>query len=172
MKLLRSKINLPEASFLELSTIFDFWLGGALTPAVILSQDRSVVESLISIIEETLKGGGVQCIAGIEVGSYKMMKSLYDPRDTPNLRDDILKLGGGRRTKGGVGSSTLCAMGLMCPTTDAQLCIREMVEDSPSMTAFSSDKSALYKSGLLFAVHIGTDEITPELKSRASIILE
>ena len=171
MDSLQSKITLPESSCLELSTILDFWLGGALTPAVILSHDKSVVESLIIAIEETLKGGGVQCITDIEAGSFKMMKSLYDPRDTPNLRDDILKLGGGRRTRGGVGSSTLCAMSLWCPTTDAQLCIREMVEDSPSMTAFSSDKSALYKSGLLFAVHLGADAMTPELKSRASLIL-
>ena len=171
MESLRTKIEIPEESYSELSTILDFWLGGALAPAVILSKQKSVVERLITVIEETLKGGGVQCIADIEAGSYKMMKSLYDPRDTPNLRDDILKLGGGRRTTGGVGSSTLCAMSLMCPNTDAQLCIREILEDSPSMTAFSSDKSALYKSGLLFAVYLETDEITPELQSRASLIL-
>lgn len=171
MNVFRAKVQLPEESYAELSTILDFWLGGVLAPAVILSKDKHVVESLIAAVAETLTSGGVQCIADVEAGPYKMMKSLYDPRDTPNLRDDILKLGGGRRTKSGVGSSTLCGMSIMCPTADAQLCIREMVEDSPSMTAFSSDKSALYKSGLLFAVHVGGGEITPELRSRASLIL-
>jgi hypothetical protein len=160
--------SLLESSLAELSTILDFWLGGALAPAVILSQQREVVESLIAAIQVTFgeEGSGVQCLTDIEAGSYKMMKSLYDPRDTPNLRDDILKLGGGRRT-----SSTLVATAIRCATTDAQLCIREMLEDTPSMTAFSSDKSALYKSGLLFAVHIQGDEITPQLQSRASLIL-
>ena len=60
---------------------------------------------------------------------------------------------------------------LLCSTIDDQLCIREILEDTPSMTAFSSSKSALYKEGLLFGVHIGSGEITPELRSRASLIL-
>lgn len=169
---LRAKTTLPKSSVAELSTILDFWLGGALAPAVILSQQQSLVETLINVIKTTLKDGGVQCMTNIEAGSYKMMKSLYDPRDTPNLRDDILKVGGGRRTMGGVGSNTLVALHLKCDSADDQLCIREMLEDSPSMTAFSSDKSALYKSGLLFAVHISEgSDITPEIRSRASLIL-
>ncbi|CAB9525061.1 expressed unknown protein [Seminavis robusta] len=168
--------KLSDSSLSELSTILDFWLGGALAPAVILSQQKDIVDTLIDVIGKTLgtddDDRGVQCLANIEAGEYKMMKSLYDPRDTPNLRDDILKLGGGRRTVGGVGSNTaLVALGIQCPSTDAQLCIREMLEDSPSMTAFSSDKSALYKSGLVFAVYIEGDEITPELRSRASLVL-
>jgi len=171
MDSLRSKTKLTEKTYSELSTILDFWLGGALTPAVILSQEIVLVQTLIAVVQETLHQRGIQCIKDIEAGSYKMMKSLYDPRDTPNLRDDILKLGGGRRSTGGLGSSTLCATSLLCSNTDDQVCLREMLEDSPSMTAFSSDKSALYKSGLLFAVYIGGDEITPELLSRASLIL-
>ena len=157
-----------ESSLVELSTILDFWLGSALAPAVILSQRASVVVSLIAAIKSTLGtvDGGVYCLTNIEAGSYKMMKSLYDPRDTPNLRDDILKLGGGRRTTG-----TLVATEILCANTDAQLCIREMLEDTPSMTAFSSDRSALYKSGLLFAVHIEGCDISPQLQSRASLIL-
>jgi hypothetical protein len=59
---------------------------------------------------------------------------------------------------------------LKCHSRDSQLCIREIIEDSPSMTAFSTSKSALYKSGLLFAVYVNGD-ITPEVLSRASIII-
>jgi hypothetical protein len=159
---------LSDTSLAELSTILDFWLGCAFAPAVILSQQGKIVESLIAAIQAALgeEDGGVQCLTNIEAGSYKMMKSLYDPHDTPNLRDDILKVGGGRRSQG-----TLVATEIRCASTDAQLCIREMLEDTPSMTAFSSDKSALNKSGLLFAVHIQGDEITPQLQSRASLIL-
>ena len=62
------------------------------------------------------------------------------------------------------------AVGLNCPSRDSQLCVREMLEDSPSMTAFSTSKSALYKTGLLFGVYVNGD-ITPEVKSRASIII-
>lgn len=171
MDRLQSEIDLSEGSLSELSTIIDFWLGGALTPAVILSRRKSFVQTLIAVVQEVLQSSGVQCISDIEAGSYKMMKSLYDPRDTPNLRDDIFRSRGGRKTVGGVDSSALVATELKCPTTDAQLCLREMLEDTPSMTAFSSDKSALYKSGLLFAVYIEGKEITPELKSRASLIL-
>jgi len=88
------------------------------------------------------------------------MKSLYDPTDTRNLRDDILKFGKGAQA----------VVELVCPTFDAQLCIREMIEDTPSQTAFSSEKSALYKTGLLFVVATET-EVSTEVKSRASLIV-
>ena len=88
------------------------------------------------------------------------MKSLYDPSNIPNLRDDILRFGRG----------AYVAVELVCPSKNAQLCIREIIEDSPSMTAFSTAKSALYKEGLLFVVHV-TGEITPEILSRASIVI-
>lgn len=101
-------------------------------------------------------------IPKIVAGKYKMMKSLYDRKDTPNLRDDLLRAGAGR---GG-----LVAVELVCQNEDAQHCIRDMIEDSPSMTAFSTEKSALRKVGLLFGVHV-TGEITPEIASRASLIL-
>lgn len=45
-----------------------------------------------------------------------------------------------------------------------------MLEDTPSMIAFSTARSALQKRGLFFAVLVGQD-ITPELTSRASIVL-
>ena len=56
-------------------------------------------------------------------------------------------------------------------STDAQLLIRELVEDSPSMTAFSTARSALKKSGLFFVVLLDGCPLTPELASRASLIL-
>jgi hypothetical protein len=55
-------------------------------------------------------------------------------------------------------------------TGDAQLRIREMLEDSPSMVACSTARSALQKRGLFFAVHVD-GHVTPELRSRASVLL-
>jgi hypothetical protein len=137
--------------------IIDFWLSNTLVPAVILSQDRKKVKSVVAALGAL---SDVYHIPRVDAGEYKMMKSLYDPYDTPNLRDDILRLGRG----------AIVAVELRCETVDAQLCIREMIEDTPSMTAFSTEKSALYKSGLLFGVYVN-GEITPEVRSRASLIL-
>lgn len=141
----------------ELSIIFDFWLAKTLAPAVILSKDRSLIKSIFA---STKKIVDVRCIEHVNSSEYKMMKSLYDPSDTPNLRDDILQFG----------PESLVSVELHCETVDAQLCIREIIEDTPSMTAFSTEKSALHKSGLLFLVYIH-EEITPELRSRASLIV-
>ena len=57
-----------------------------------------------------------------------------------------------------------------CSTKNDQVQIREIIEDSPSMTAFSTTLSALYKDGLLFCIHL-KGPITPEIKSRASLII-
>lgn len=141
----------------ELAIIIDFWFAKTLTPAVVVSKDRAKIQALMEALS-SLKD--VSCIRDVNAESHKMMKSLYDPRDTPNLRDDILKFGRG----------AYVAIELICPSQDAQLCVRELIEDSPSMTAFSTTKSALYKEGLLFAVHVH-GKITPEVLSRASIIL-
>lgn len=141
----------------ELSIILDFWLAKTLAPAVIVSRDKSKIRAVMQAISRMKD---VHCIHNVLADSYKMMKSLYDANDTPNLRDDILKFGRGANV----------AIELECGSTDAQLCIREIIEDSPSMTAFSTAKSALHKEGLIFAVHVG-DEITPEVKSRASIVI-
>lgn len=141
----------------ELSVILDFWLARTLAPAVVVSHDANKIKNLIEVVGAL---NGIRSIANVNTDEYKMMKSLYDPTDTPNLRDDILKFGRG----------AFVAVGLNCPSRDSQLCIREMVEDSPSMTAFSTSKSALYKTGLLFGVYVNGD-ITPEVKSRASIII-
>ena len=137
----------------ELSAVLRFWLARTLAPAVI---DRNLISKLKRAVQLL---GNIHCIPEVDASKYKMTKSLYDPIDTPNLRDDILKLGRG----------ALVAVELLCSTVDAQLCIREIIEDTPSMTAFSTEKSALHKSGLLFCCYCS--DITPEIKSRASIIL-
>jgi len=142
----------------ELAVILEFWISMTLAPVVILSTKKKTIEHLMDAIE--LMGHGVNCIRSVNAKTYKMIRSLYDPKEMPNLRDDILKLGRG----------TLVATELNCPTQTSQLCIREMIEDSPSMTAFSSAKSALYKSGLLFAIYVKGD-ITPEVLSRVSFVI-
>ena len=142
----------------ELAVILEFWLSTTLAPAVVLSRDRSFIKCLMAAIK--CMGDGFHCIRNVDATTYKMIKSLYDPKEMPNLRDDILKFGAG----------ALVATELNCPTEDSQLCIREIIEDSPSMTAFSSTKSALYKSGLLFAIYVEGD-ITPEILSRVSIVI-
>lgn len=151
-------LNPPVRALIdELSIIVDFWLAKALAPAVVVSTDRAKILSLVKALDQL---EDVHCILDVDASEYKMMKSLYDPNDFPNLRDDIVKLGRG----------TLVAIELVCETLDAQLCIREMIEDTPSMTAFSTEKSALYKSGLFFCVYV-KGNITPEIMSRASLVL-
>ena len=140
----------------ELSIILDFWLAKTLAPAVVVSNDKVRIKRLAEAVGSLEE---VHHISNVDAGEYKIMKSLYDPTNTPNLRDDILACGRG----------AIVAVELHCPTTDSQLCIREIIEDSPSMTAFSSSRSALYKSGLLFAVYVEGD-ITPEVRSRASFL--
>lgn len=39
------------------------------------------------------------------------------------------------------------------------------------MTAFSTERSALKKKGLLFAVYLEGDDITQEILSRASLVI-
>lgn len=141
----------------ELSVILDFWLARTFAPAVIVSNDQHKIRRLMEVVK-TLKD--VCSIEHVNAQNYKMMKSLYDPNDTPNLRDDILRFGRGATV----------AVELECPSKDAQMCIREIIEDSPSMTAFSTAQSALGKDGLLFAVYV-KGEITAEVQSRASIIV-
>jgi len=160
IKLVLEKIKniIQKDKVVELAVILEYWLSTTLAPAVILSQDNTIITGLMKAIE--CMGDGIHCIRNINSHTYKMIKSLYDPREMPNLRDDILKFG----------PDALVATEIICPTKDSQLCIREMIEDSPSMTAFSSAKSALYKTGLLFAIHI-KGEVTPEIMSRVSIVI-
>jgi hypothetical protein len=109
--------KLPEVlHFSELSIILDFWFARTLAPAVVVSKDPTKIKTLVQAIG-TLKD--VHYISDVDAGEYKMMKSLYDPNNTPNLRDDILKFGRG----------SYVAIELQCPTTDSQLCVREIIED-------------------------------------------
>jgi len=152
------KGTIGEEKIAELAVVLEFWFSATLAPAVILSRDENVVRLLMDAIG--CMGNDLRCIRNVDTQTRKMIRSLYDPKETPNLRDDILKFGRG----------TFVATELRCPSEDSQLCIREMIEDSPSMTAFSSTKSALYKSGLLFAIYV-EGGITPEVLSRVSIVL-
>jgi hypothetical protein len=155
---LRQNLRQNDFPLIELATLIEFWWTGTLSPAVVLSQDGKTIESLLTALSSI---DGVHALPGIDVSSYRMMKSLYDPFDTPNLRDDIRRLG----------AETDVVVELRCRDGDSQLSIREMIEDTPSMAAYSSDRSALHKEGLLFLVHIDYDVITPEILSRASLII-
>eukprot|EP00978_Attheya_sp_CCMP212_P010188 scaffold24468_cov47-Attheya_sp.AAC.4 len=152
-----SRIWGDSTNFSDLAQIMDLYFAKILSPAVVVSQNEMLIRYLVTSVAVQ---ENVHHIPGVDPAEYKMMRSLYDPTNTPNLRDDILKFGRG----------AYVAIELKCKDGDGQYCIREIIEDSPSMTAFSSSKSALYKSGLFFGVYVD-GEITPELRSRASLIL-
>ena len=54
-------------------------------------------------------------------------------------------------------ASTRTAVELLAPDAQAQLLIREMVEDSPSVVAHSVHRRILTKAGLLFVVRVERD---------------
>ena len=149
---------LSERNKRKFARVCDYYFDKTLTPAVVVSTNRQLLRTLVD--ELSSSANCVHAIRNINVSKYKMMRSLYDSRETPNLRDDILNFGDGANV----------VIELECPNRDAQLQIREMIEDSPSMTAFSSKKSALYKDGLFFFVYC-QDEITKEVESRASLVV-
>ena len=104
-------------------------------------------------------------LRGVDPSTVKMVRSLYDPPDARNLRDDL-------RAERARHPRAAIAVEMLPSSIEAQMCIRELLEDTPSMTAFSSERSALSKELLLFVVHVGGGcEITPELRSRASLVL-
>lgn len=145
--------------FDELSQILDYFFAGIIAPGVIISRDHKIISDLVSTLglQE-----GVRCITGINPKEYKMMRSLCDEQGTHNLRDDIINLGGGK--------GAFIVVEITCLDLDAQHIIREITEDTPSMTAFSTEKSALLKNGIFFAVHI-QEEISSQIRSRASLVL-
>ncbi len=147
----------------DLRQILDFYFARTLAPVVVLSRNKALISDLTSAIASLEE---VLAIRYIDPSSYKIMRSLYDPSDTPNLRDDILQL---QRDRGGQ-LQAFVTIELKCHTNDSQMIIREIIEDTPSMTAFSSERSALYKDRLLFCVYVEGD-ITPEIASRASLII-
>ena len=117
----------------ELALLLDFWLVGTLAPAVIVSSDKHTIESIVAAVGGV--EGDVHCLPPVNVSHYKMMRSLYDPSGAPNLRDDILSLIRDHLT-------ARVVIELHCETAHAQLAIREIIEDTPSMAEFSSEKSA------------------------------
>lgn len=156
LRMMHPDLKNPE----ELCQILDFYFAKTLAPAVVLSSNRQLIYDMVNLLS---KSEGVHGIPNIDPASYKIMKSLYDSNDTPNLRDDIINV-----LKGN--DEALVAIQLNCTDTDAQMQIREIVEDTPSMTAFSTERSALHKEGLLFGIFVdGT--LTPEIESRASLII-
>ena len=144
----------------EINVVIKYWRENILCPTVIVSTNASRMKALF---DHTKKYPNVQGLE-VDVSRYKMTKSLYDESDIPNLRDDIMAL----QRQGD--ASTRIVVVLACPSLETQLMVRELVEDSPSMTAFSSARSALRKDGILFCI-TASDEISPELKSRASLII-
>jgi hypothetical protein len=144
----------------ELCQILDFYFAKTLAPVVVLSQNQQIIDDLISLLARLQ---GIHGIANIDPSSYKIMKSLYDSSDTPNLRNDIINIIS-------ADPKAFVAIQLNCNTIDSQMQVREIVEDTPSMTAFSTERSALHKDGLLFGIFVdGT--VTPEIKSRASLVI-
>ena len=105
-----------------------------------------------------------------------MNRALYDRRDERSLRDELLDA----RER-----HAHAAVELLAPDAQAQLLIREMIEDSPSVVAHSVHRRILTKAGLLFVVRVERDapaafgtggaspqpvSISPELASRASLV--
>lgn len=178
----RDSVYFNEDNLKKLACILDYYYCGILAPAVVVSHNADIIRIIISAVtcQEVRKGGTNEgnnnnnrnracAIMDVHPSTHKMMKSLYDARDTWNLRDEIIKL---QQDAKSVGSNTvpLVAVELCCSSFNDQMQIREIIEDSPSMTAFSSENSALYKAGLLFVIQIDGD-ITPEILSRASLVL-
>lgn len=147
----------PSACIPELGHIFDYYYTRALTPVVVVSTNARVIKDIVAAFDMQKD---VNVISDVDPEKYKMVRSLYDPAGTQNLRDDILNFGRG----------SFVVVEMTCKSMDAQLLVREMIEDTPSRSAFSSNKSALAKEGLLFAVQVDGG-LTPEIRSRASIIL-
>ena len=164
-----------DPSLPSVALVVDLFLAGALAPAVLLCTSRpgatAMATTLLDALAEVLSPAGSTVFPGIghirdvDVTRIKMNKSLYDARDERSLRDEILDI------KARVPRA---AVELLAPNTQAELQIREMVEDSPSLVAHSVHKRILHKDGLLFVVRVGANDpaaITPELISRASIVL-
>jgi len=68
----------------------DFFFAKTLAPTVVVSNDADLITNLVALVGAQ---DHVQLIRGVDPYCNKMMKSLYEATDTPNLRDDILKKG-------------------------------------------------------------------------------
>ncbi|KAG5187859.1 hypothetical protein JKP88DRAFT_306280 [Tribonema minus] len=234
---------LPEGDLRALEHVLVYLFGGALAPAVVLASDSAVVARIADAVAAS--GPGVAALRGLDIGSCKVARSLYDAPAAANVRDSIraaraearasldaaaaaaaaaaapLPLPPAATLNGSPASEALQALvpdGATAPAqaaaaapapaatppaaaslrgataaaaavvvievaargADAQLRLRELVEDTPSMAAFSSARSATSKAHLLFCVCIGGSggsggggggALSPELASRASLVL-
>jgi len=197
-----------------------YYFQGILAPAVVVIQHRhgppsvprfssssSLASTIMTALTSTSTGQQSlppSSLGPIDVQHYRVVKSLYDGPEVPNVRDDIKKAlllpralpsslplslengdgKGGVKAGAGAGAAiatattpsslpsslSRVAIHLQAFTLSAQLKIRELVEDTPSMVAFSTARSALQKEGLLFVVEVG-EVLSPELRSRASLVL-
>jgi len=150
----------------DLLHVIDYYLCGILTPGVIITTNPNLASTIITglgVVE------GMMTLPTINADEYKIVKSLYDGPEVKCLRDDIKEC---RRVEKGVMVATTIVAG----STDAQMRVREMLEDTPSMIAFSTHRSALQKKGLFFVVVVPSSSsscpLTPELLSRASLVVE
>lgn len=150
-----------ENALSELGLVLQFWISHTLSPAVVVSTNAAFVEALVTAVGSIQNDNSIRSILGVDASSYRMSKTLYDHEDTPNLRNDLARLG----------CDSLVFVELSCPDAASQFLVRNLLEDSPSRTAFSTNDSALKKSGMLFIVHCN-GAISPEVRSRASIVLE
>lgn len=147
----------------DLPHIVDYYLCGILAPGVVVASSSDLSSSLLLGLGGVVEG--MKVIEEVDAGRYKIVKSLYDGPEVACLRDDI-------KSHRRVHKNTMVTTSILATTTDAQLRIREILEDTPSMIAFSTYRSALHKKGLFFIVRIPSDcPTTPELSSRASIII-
>jgi hypothetical protein len=146
----------------DIGHVVEYWYSGVLMPAVVVVRSALLASALV---EALAQDPAVSAIRGIDATTYRIVKSLYEGHEVRSLRDDIKAL---RR----LSSEALVVTEVSCHTTDAQLKIRELLEDTPSMVAFSTAKSALQKRGLFFVVDVGSITITPEIRSRASLVID
>ena len=164
---LRRRCGGDAQRFEGLQAVLDDFFAGAIAPCVVLCASKEDAGAVADAIEAE---AAVEGIRGVDALRYRMARTLYDKQGAPNLRDDILRLKGcSSAFEASRGAAEVCVE-VHASCREAQLCIREMAEDTPSMTAFSSKRSVLRKDGIVFVISCATP-ITPELLSRASYVV-
>ena len=140
--------------------LLDHFLCNAIAPAVIVCADRRCQRPGRCL--RSRRRRAARLIRAVDVRSSDEPLPLTGGRAFASRR--ILDLKG----DGGVDA----VYRLLAPDEAAELQIREMVEDSPSLVAHSVHKRILHKEGLLFIVRVGSTGGTPELRSRSSLVIE
>ena len=70
-----------------LAQIFNYWLAGTFAPTVVVSNDAVLMHDLIQAVSSSVDETTESVLLSIDASCYRMTRSLYNPRDTPNLRD-------------------------------------------------------------------------------------